>query len=231
MVLGWDDLAIGAASAIGSGMLGNLAGMSGNKQAEDRIDYTNQATLNMMGQEPLAQKNGLIAAGINPMVQYMGAAGPTYASSVSAGSVNVPNYTGDAVSAFQASTARDVATSTIELQTNTAKKTLADAGLSENALQMSNAAIDAISRKMGHFAMTTNLKDDALTRYLQKVQVDPEVQQAAMQIAQQKNEEHLAKFMNTPATNTVMEILQTLVKIYRGLSPAAHSSSVTHINR
>jgi len=220
-------------AAAGGAALASIWGQSqANDTNRDIAQSTNefnsaQAVANRDFQERMSNTQwqrgvaDMSKAGLNPMLAYsQGPASSPGGSSASGVMPRVESITGGigqaAASAGAVVNQTEQTRSNVALQSEQANKTLQEVGLSANALRISDAYIRAIANNDGVLRMMTMSNvDEALELFVKEQRVRPELAEAAATVQERLNAEELAKFINAPATNLLMQFAQTLLRIYQ----------------
>lgn len=166
----------------------------------------------------LAYSQGGASSGSGSMATYPVGAGAASLQAAASGAQAISSASQAQSAAKQADTASRQTDSNVALQLNQANKAYADAGLSNNALLLSNSYLRAVIRAGG--AKVINLGDnivlDAMDNFAKKSKTDPELASAGSLIAERMNTEELHKFLNVPATNQLMKLVQMMMRFYLG---------------
>lgn len=227
--MGWGSILGGAVgsvfgpvgTAVGAGLGGYLeqdqANSYNSAQASRQMDFQSQ----MRSTSYQTAMADMRAAGLNPMLAFSqgGASVPagamaSYASVEPASSAQAAlaqsSKVPDEIELLRANTG-NVRQQTRLLVEQT-DKAIADAGMAHATAAQLYALNRAIAGRYGvQFSGLSNT-EEALSKFMRQTKVDPDIQDAAAQVALRSNEEDLQKLLNAPAANVAMQFMQLLLK-------------------
>lgn len=228
--MGWGSILGGAAGtflggpvggAIGSGLGGFLEQGMANDFNSAQASANRDFQASMSGTAYQRAMADMRAAGLNPMLAYSqgGASVPTGATAsyaavpdASSSVAALSSQVSSAASAKQADVAETQVKSNVALQKEQARKTAAEAGMTENALRQADAFIDAVAQKFGVQVVSMSEKDEALQKYFSQTKVVSELAAAGASVAANVNNEQLQKWLNMPAANALMQAAQVVLR-------------------
>lgn len=216
----------GLGTGIGGFFDDQLANRQANSYNSDEAALNRQFQMDMSNTSYRRGMADMQAAGLNPMLAFSngGASVPTgaVASWTEAGA----QRTSAAASAQSVSQQGVKVPSEIELnQTNSAvnsqridnfkaeaKRSWAEAGLSENAQRLSDSFLSAISAKYGNFVVHGSSQDEALAKFARATKVDPELAEAGAKVFDKMARDDIQKLLHSESTSLGMSIVQGILR-------------------